>query len=324
MPPIQITEAARRLGISTRTIRFYEEKGLLSLTKDPVNSYRLFEDGDLLRLETILVLREAGLPIPDLHNVLETYGMGRKEETRYLLELQRSLLYAKRLELDDQILLNEELIIRMVQEGEPWSSSVQHQAGRLRKQRELRGSWVDHYRFDQKAESFDAQVENSGAFPGYEAAIRMTVSLLAPQPGELGVDIGAGTGNLAEALRKTGAVIKGIDQSRQMLQVCRRKFPTMETRLGNAMAIPYQADSFDFAASGYVFHLLTPDQQRQAVSELLRVLKPGGRFVIGAPLPIEAWSPLLPELDGWKTALSPLPGAASVHFLHAVSPDAPA
>lgn len=282
MDTFHITEAARRLGITTRTIRFYEEKGLLAFSKAPVNGYRLFSGHDLLRLETILVLREADLSIPDLRNVLETHGMGRQEESLYLLELQRSLLYARRLDLDNQIRMNEELIRSFSREGMNLSPALQHQAGDVRKQRELRSSWTDHYRFDLQAEDFDAQ--------------------------------------LAEALGKQGAVIRGVDQSRRMLQVCRRKFPMMETKLGNALAIPYDAGSFDFAASGYVFHLLAPEERSQALAELLRVLKPGGRFAICALLPAEAWSFAAAVLDGWQTHLHPLPGQKQVSVLYAAKP----
>ncbi|MDF2934719.1 MAG: transcriptional regulator [Paenibacillaceae bacterium] len=316
-----ITEAAHRLGVSTRTIRFYEEKGLLTFTKDPVNGYRLFNEHDLLRLETILVLREAGLSIPDLRNVLETHGMGRQEESLYLLELQRSLLYARRLDLDSQIRMNEELIRSFSHEGISLTPLLHHQAGDLRKQRELRSSWADHYRFDLQAEGFDALVtEGSAQYPGYGDAIRLMAQLLDPKPGESGLDIGTGTGNLAESISRHGAVMKGIDQSRRMLQVCRRKFPMMETKLGNALAIPYDAGTFDFAASGYVFHLLAPEERSQALSELLRVLKPGGRFAICALLPEEAWSFAAAALDRLQLQLHPLPGHSQVHVLVAAKP----
>lgn len=316
-----ITEAARRLGISTRTIRFYEEKGLLTFSKDPINGYRLFNRHDLLRLETILVLREAGLSLPDLSNVLQTYGMGQLEESLYLLELQRSLLYARRLDLDSQIRMNEELIRSFSGTGMQLTPSLQHQAEDMRKQREVRSSWTDHYRFDLLAESFDTQLtEDSIRYPGYQDAIHLMAGLLDPKPGECGLDIGTGTGNLAEAMSRYGPVMKGIDQSRRMLQVCRRKFPMMETKLGNALAIPYDAGTFDFAASGYVFHLLSPGERCQALAELLRILKPGGRFAICALLRAEDWSFASTFLPTRQIKLHPLPGQKMIHVFVAVKP----
>lgn len=318
---LHITEAARRLGISTRTIRFYEEKGLLALSKDPINGYRLFNRHDLLRLETILVLREAGLSLPDLSNVLQTYGMGQQEESLYLLELQRSLLYAHRLDLDNQIRMNEELIRSFSGTGMQLLPSLHHQAEGIRKQRELRSSWTDHYRFDLLAESFDTQLtEDSTRYPAYKDAMRLMAGLLGPKPGECGLDIGTGTGNFAEAMSRSGAVVRGIDQSRRMLQVCRRKFPMMETRLGNALAIPYDAGSFDFAASGYMFHLLSPEERCQALAELLRILKPGGRFAICALLPEEEWSFASTLLSNRQNQLHPVPGHCEVYVCYAEKP----
>jgi len=72
----------------------------------------------------------------------------------------------------------------------------------------------------------------------------------------------------------------GIDQSKEMLKQCQRKFPSLETKLGNFLAIPYLDHSFDFAVTSYALHHLTDDQKQLALDEICRVLKPHGRICI--------------------------------------------
>lgn len=308
MPFIRITEAAARLGISTRTIRFYEEKGLLTPSKTPHNGYRLYSDHDLLRLQTILALRETGLSLADLHTVLETYGMDRREELLYLVELQRSLLYAKRLELEGRIRFNEQLI-RTLRTDEPLSPEMLiGEAEASRKERELRSGWQDRYGFGLQAETFDAALADSHPdYAGHGEALRLLVREAAPRSGELGLDIGTGTGQAAGAFLAAGARMMAVDQSREMLRVCRRKYPLMETKLGNALALPYFDGSFDFAVSAFVFHRLDPDQRLLAYREIRRVLKPHGRFGLSGPMPSGEWAPVrdCAQADGYMVKLEP-------------------
>lgn len=311
MHDVKITEAATQLGISTRAIRFYEEKGLLTPAKEKHNGYRLFSDQDLVRLQTIISLREAGLSLSDLRNVLETYGMEEPEELMYLLELQRSLLYARRLDLEGQIRMNEELIERISHNSSlPSSALLFGQAEITRRARELREGWVDHYRFDTQAEQFDLMVGSGHAdYPGYEAALALLVAQIRPQPGEIGLDLGTGTGNLAGALLASGASMKAMDQSRRMLQICRHKHPMMETRLGNMLAVPFSNGGFDFAVSSYAFHLLTREERLLALREIIRILKPEGRLGIGCPLSEPEWPALQEELRilKYRTVLLSVP-----------------
>ncbi|WP_202887083.1 MerR family transcriptional regulator [Cohnella zeiphila] len=54
MPLIHIQQLAKQLGISARAIRYYEEAGLISPRKQSGNRYRLFDETDRQRLQTVL------------------------------------------------------------------------------------------------------------------------------------------------------------------------------------------------------------------------------------------------------------------------------
>lgn len=62
---------ARRTGNSLRTIRFYEEAGLLRPMERADGGRRLYSDEDLARLELITDLREAGLSLKEIKELLD-------------------------------------------------------------------------------------------------------------------------------------------------------------------------------------------------------------------------------------------------------------
>ncbi|MBF6334261.1 MerR family transcriptional regulator [Nocardia transvalensis] len=61
-----IAEVARMSGITARTLRHYDDIGLLEPAHVGVNGYRYYEEEQLLRLQQILVLRELGLSLAEI------------------------------------------------------------------------------------------------------------------------------------------------------------------------------------------------------------------------------------------------------------------
>lgn len=66
----QIGELARLSGVSTKTIRFYSDSGILPPTETTTAGYRLYDDDARGRLDTIRALREIGLDLPTIHDLL--------------------------------------------------------------------------------------------------------------------------------------------------------------------------------------------------------------------------------------------------------------
>jgi len=62
---LTIGELARRTGLTTRTIRFYSDEGLLPPVHRTGAGYRLYDGASLARLELLRTLRELGLGLPD-------------------------------------------------------------------------------------------------------------------------------------------------------------------------------------------------------------------------------------------------------------------
>lgn len=277
---MQIKEVADKLGISARAIRFYEEKGLISPNKGG-NQYREFSEKDIWRLQTIIALREAGMSIEDIGRSLCQLEKQDHEELQYYLELQRSVLFSKWLEIK-LIIDNTDSMIDMVKTLHTLPlDEIYSLAEGSRRLREQRSSWQDKWDFDTRAIGHDEKVWSEALeYKDYEAALTLTVQWVAPRKGDRGLDIGTGTGNLAGRLINQGADMAGVDQSKEMLKRCRQKYPGLETKLGNFLALPYMDGRFDFTVSSFAFHHLSEDQKRLAIEEMRRVLKPHGRICI--------------------------------------------
>src|SRR5690606_19945828 len=112
--------------------------------------------------------------------------------------------------------------------------------------RELRqhSTWQDKWEFDRLANLYDQSAAQMAVGPylttrDYEATLAFMTQWLAPQAGEIGLDVGTGTGNLASKLIVNDCMMYAIDQSNEMLARCRLKLPHIATKLGNALSIPY-------------------------------------------------------------------------------------
>ncbi|UFJ42959.1 MerR family transcriptional regulator [Brevibacillus humidisoli] len=280
---MKIKELAEYLQTTPRAIRFYEEKGLLAPYKDPESGYRCFTEEDAWRLQTIIALREVGVPIEAIRQLLAHMEQG-SEEVRPYLELQLACMYDRWLELKAAIQTTERMIERLNQEQMLDPCSLYELADANKRLRQTRQEWSDRWNFDLQADQYDELVtrKKKGFNPhdGYTQVLNRVVSLLQPQAHETGLDAGTGTGNLAKMLIGRCQKVCALDQSMEMLKKCKQKNPSAETKLGNFLAIPYLDHSFDFVATSYALHHLTDEQKRLALAEFARVLKPNGRLVI--------------------------------------------
>jgi DNA-binding transcriptional MerR regulator len=82
-----ITELCREFGITLRTIRFYEDKGLLSPRR--VNGTRVYTRRDRARLALILRSKAIGASLSEIKHYLDLYGArgeGRAQQLRFVVE----------------------------------------------------------------------------------------------------------------------------------------------------------------------------------------------------------------------------------------------
>jgi demethylmenaquinone methyltransferase / 2-methoxy-6-polyprenyl-1,4-benzoquinol methylase len=116
------------------------------------------------------------------------------------------------------------------------------------------------------------------------------VELARVGPGSRALDVATGTGDLAVALRAAGAEVVGCDFSEEMLERARRKEPSARFEWADALALPYDDDSFDAATVG--FGARNFSDLGRGLAEMARVVRPGGRVVV-----LEITTPQKPPLS---------------------------
>lgn len=101
-------------------------------------------------------------------------------------------------------------------------------------------------------------------------------------PGLRVLEVGCGTGNLALAVkrRRPDVTVTGLDPDPKALARAARKSAragvAVRWERGFAEQLPYEEASFDRVLSSLMFHHLEPDGRRGMLSEVRRVLRPGG------------------------------------------------
>jgi ubiquinone/menaquinone biosynthesis C-methylase UbiE len=102
------------------------------------------------------------------------------------------------------------------------------------------------------------------------------VGLLNPKNGELILDIGCGTGDLAHQISKSGAIVIGMDLSTQMISSAKEKYSGIKFIVGNAENFKLD-QQMDAVFSNAALHWMKNPEQ--VINCVWDVLKPGGRFV---------------------------------------------
>ena len=111
----------------------------------------------------------------------------------------------------------------------------------------------------------------------------LILTLTAPVAGKKVLDVGRGDGVLSVTLARQGANVTGVDVDRSMLEAARDRARGAHADAtyieGNARSLPFADGTFDVVVAITVL-CFVPDAG-SAVSEMARVLRPGGRLVIG-------------------------------------------
>ena len=96
----KIHEVAERIGVSPSLIRYYEEKGLIEIEKDPENGYRTFSEADIFKIWLVTFHRAMNMSLGDIDVLIHGYSLketadaiaGQREKTQHILEQAKRTL----------------------------------------------------------------------------------------------------------------------------------------------------------------------------------------------------------------------------------------
>jgi len=127
--------------------------------------------------------------------------------------------------------------------------------------------------YDTRAPEYDEWYMGLGRFedidrPGWDAAVTELERMVAQLPPARTLDVACGTGFLTRHLR---GALTGLDQSEQMLAVARTRLPCAALVCGDALSLPFPADSFQRLLTGHFYGHLEPEDRRRFIAEARRV-----------------------------------------------------
>jgi len=143
------------------------------------------------------------------------------------------------------------------------------------------------WNFDEMAERYDEMTASSSTYYArYDDVLDAVVEVAMVSPGKRVLDLGVGTGNLAIRCLDLGAEVVGLDPSEAMLAKAREKVGRNRAvelaRVEEPFPrIPYPGSSFDAVVSTYAFHHVPHASKPGSVREMVRVIRPGGIWVMG-------------------------------------------
>jgi SAM-dependent methyltransferase len=146
--------------------------------------------------------------------------------------------------------------------------------------RPSRPRWLRAKNWDDHVEDLERMADS----PGFLALRDHILELARLRPGDRLLDIGAGTGLLAMAAAPRVAHVSALDVSPAMCRHLARKFDrcgvrNAEVLVNGATDLPLSDGTIDVVVSNYCFHHLSDREKTQALAQISRVLRPGGRLV---------------------------------------------
>lgn len=96
---IKIQEVSSKYDITARTLRYYEDMGLIVSTRNADYAYRLYDETAIKRLEQILILRKLNISVKDIQRIFSASGS----------EIVLEVLGKKVQNIDDEVALLNEL-----------------------------------------------------------------------------------------------------------------------------------------------------------------------------------------------------------------------
>ena len=153
---MKINEVEAAVGVTKKNIRFYEEEGLITPSREPGNGYRSYSQADVERLRRIKLLRKLDVPLAEIRAMLENEctladGMAR--------QLER--LRTRRKDLDEAVSFCELL---QKDSGSLQELDVEQTLERLAAKEEQGVSFVNIEQVDRKAERIKGALVGAGLF----------------------------------------------------------------------------------------------------------------------------------------------------------------
>lgn len=272
-------EIARIAGVSLRTIRYYDTKGLLPPVSHSESGYRCYDRSSIALLQRILMLKYLGFSLEQIQKLITAQNADALDQ-KTILAQQKSLLLERKKQLE-QLVSTIELAQHSAEEDK-WQVLVRC-LNLLTSEEKV----LEQYRDPQNLNS-RVRIHTYSTNP--QGWMEWVYERLALQPGETVLELGCGTGLLwMENIRLLPEGLRLIltDRSEEMLKQTRQNLAPYEKELAaRQIRIEYRAldaNTLELPTASYdriiANHMLYHVERRDAcLAAIARGLKPEGAF----------------------------------------------
>ena len=135
--------------------------------------------------------------------------------------------------------------------------------------------------------TYDAWFEQPWGAHAFRVERDALLAALGPLEGRRLLDVGCGTGRFTAAFEAAGAQVVGVDRDPGMVALAAQRTRSARLLVADAHQLPLEDNGFDLAVATTLLEFATSPQQ--AVDELVRVTRPGGRLVVAGLNPASPW-----------------------------------
>jgi ubiquinone/menaquinone biosynthesis C-methylase UbiE len=127
--------------------------------------------------------------------------------------------------------------------------------------------------YERRAAEYDDWYEGTGLHaarsrPGWSEEVAVLVELVRDLESARTLDVACGTGFLTRHLR---GLVVGLDQSPSMIEIAQHRLPDGVAIVGDSLALPFAAGSFDRVFTGHFYGHLVADEREAFLAEAARV-----------------------------------------------------
>lgn len=266
-------EFAKKAGVTIRTIRFYDNKGLLKPTCISESGYRLYTDEDFAKLQKILTLKYLGFSLEDIF--ISILGDEGKEHLKKSLEVQMQIVKNKisHMQLVEKSIIEAQKMIE--EESDLDWNKVINIIQVLNMERDLVENYKDATHLKVRIsihEKFGVNKQRWFNWLFNQMNITSDSMIL---------ELGCGNGELWKSNRdKLPSSTKLVltDKSEGMINDARKNLKNLNNHLKfeilDCSTLPFEDESFDVVIANHMLFYVT--DRTKAFSEIKRVLKHNG------------------------------------------------
>lgn len=276
MIDLKIGEFAKRSGVTIKTLLHYDKIGLLKPSDKTQSGYRLYCEDDFLKLQQITTLKFIGLSLSEIKNILFESG----ENLENMIVIQKKALEEKKKHIEEVINVFNKAEVSAKENGSLDASTLIN----IIKLTGMEKSIKEQYKNDKNLNlrtnlhSYNINKIDWDKWCFDRIDFKKDSKVL-----ELGCGSGKfWTKNINDLDEDIDITLS--DFSKSMLKIAKSKLKNVGREFKfkeiNAENIPYEDNTFDIVIAQHMLYFV-PDID-QALSEIKRVLKPGGVFYVTA------------------------------------------